>query len=289
MPFTLCDVESYPTNQPASTEPGKLVTGSLERVGAPMSTSLRRAAPTVSHSNRNPVPIPSPNPFPNSEPSTTHSPSPSPIPNPIPSPIPLPNPNQVAFISGATIFPLYLHYISTISPLCLHYVSTISPLCLHYISTISPLYQVAFISGALYFVEVAPPALGTWALTVFLRDEQLGPTVNVTAVCPAGQLPMPDGDSCGCAPGTILKPGAAALRAAGAWDAEEALCEACAGVRWSELGAGGCAHCAAGYYLVPAAPNGSASCAPCPAFAVCPAYTTIETLQLRSGLGIGLG
>ena len=71
---------------------------------------------------------------------------------------------------------------------------------------------------------------------------------------------MPDGDSCGCAPGTVLKPGAAALRAAGAWDADQALCEACAGVRWSELGAGGCAHCAAGYYLVPAAPNGSASC-----------------------------
>ena len=40
------------------------------------------------------------------------------------------------------------------------------------------------------------------------------------------------------------------MRAAGAWDADEALCEACAGVRWSELGAGDCAHCAAGYYLV---------------------------------------
>ena len=42
---------------------------------------------------------------------------------------------------------------------------------------------------------------------------------------------MPDGDSCGCAPGTLLKPGAAALRAAAAWDADAALCEACARVR----------------------------------------------------------
>ena len=130
MPFTLCDVEGYPTNQPASTEPGKLVKGHLERVGAPRGTSLRRAAPTVSYSNRNPIPIPSPDPIPTSEPNTKPGPSPSPI----PSPVPLPNPNQVSFIGGA-----------------------------------------------LYFVEVAPPALGAWALTLFLRDEQLGPTVNVTA------------------------------------------------------------------------------------------------------------
>ncbi len=34
VPFTLCDVEGYPTNQPATTEPGKLVKGSLERVGS---------------------------------------------------------------------------------------------------------------------------------------------------------------------------------------------------------------------------------------------------------------
>ena len=144
MPFSLCDLEGYPTDQPATAEPRKNITSLLQRLGAPASP-LRNATPAVT-----------------------------------------------------------------------------------------------FISGALYFVEVAPPALGSWSLTVFLGAEQLGPTVNVTAFCPVGQLPMPmpDGDRCGCAPGTILKPGAAALLAAGVWEADENLCEPCTGVLWSEIGAG---------------------------------------------------
>ena len=188
VPFSLCDLEGYPTAQPASIDPSKLVTSTLQRLGVPASP-LRRAAPAVT-----------------------------------------------------------------------------------------------FISGALYFVEVAPPALGSWRLSVFLGTEQLGPTVNVTAFCPAGQVPMPDGDHCGCAAGTVLKPGAEALLAAGVWEADENLCEACPGVLWSKTGADACSHCAADYYYVGPSVNGSASCAACPSFAACPPYTTLETLRLRSNM-----
>ena len=70
----------------------------------------------------------------------------------------------------------------------------------------SPLHRaaptVSFSNGALYFVEVSPPTLGSWELAVFLGAEQIGDAVRVTAFCPAGQVSMPDSDRCGCAAGT---------------------------------------------------------------------------------------
>ena len=171
VPFSLCDLEGFPTDQPATAEPRKNVTSLLQRLGAPASP-LRNATPAVTFISGALYFVEVPPPALPASPE--HTPTPTPA-------TPNPNPNQVA-----------------------------------------------------------PPALGSWSLTVFLGAEQLGPTVNVTAFCPVGQLPMPmpDGDRCGCAPGTILKPGAAALLAAGVWEADENLCEPCTGVLWSEIGAG---------------------------------------------------
>ena len=147
--------------------------------------------------------------------------------------------------------------------------------------TLTPV--VSFGGAALYFVQAKPPALGSWELAVFLGDEQIPTTTNVTVVCPKGQVPMPDGDTCGCEPGTILKLGAAALLAAGVWPETGELCEACKGETWSVAGADSCDHCAKNYYreAFEDANDGSALCAPCPPFAVCQAYTTLATLDLK--------
>ena len=188
VPFSLCDLEGYPTNQPQSPKAVTNVTGLLRRLGAPYSP-LQLAEPVIS-----------------------------------------------------------------------------------------------FAGGALYLAEVVPPALGRWELSLFLGEEQIPQTANLSTFCPMGQVPMPDGDSCGCAAGTVLKPGAAALMAAGVWEADEGLCEACPVTTWSVVGADACDHCAAGYYYSEPAAKGSSPCSPCPSFAVCSPYTTLETLQLRSNM-----
>ena len=67
---------------------------------------------------------------------------------------------------------------------------------------------------------------------------------------------MPDGDSCGCAAGTVLSErGRLWLEAGGGGGGEPdedegiALCEPCVGVfTWSLPGAGQCEWCAAGHY-----------------------------------------
>ena len=46
MPFSLCDLEGFPTDQPATAEPRKNVTSLLQRLGAPASP-LRNATPAV--------------------------------------------------------------------------------------------------------------------------------------------------------------------------------------------------------------------------------------------------
>jgi len=185
VPFSLCDLEGYPTSQPESLGTSRLINSFLHRVGAPASP-LRVVVPTV------------------------------------------------GFIGGA------------------------------------------------YVVEVVPPALGSWELSVYLAAEQVATAVNITTYCPAGQVPMVDGDSCGCAAGTILKPGAGELLAVGEWPLGEDLCEPCHGVSWSEAGARACDHCAAGYYYAGPSINGSSSCVACPSFAVCQAFTALETLQLKN-------
>ena len=181
VPFSLCDLESYPTSQPESQDPASRVTSVLRRrVGAEASTSTPGVTPSV-----------------------------------------------------------------------------------------------AFSGGARYDVELSPPALGSWELVLYLGDEQIPATANVTTYCPKGQVPMPGGNSCGCEAGTILKPGAVALLAAAAWPQGEELCEACTGATWSEVGAPSCEHCKAGYYL-------SGVCRVCPSeFAECEAFTTLATLHLK--------
>jgi hypothetical protein len=188
VPFSLCDLESFPTSQPESVDPGRLVRGVLRRHGAPAS-SLRIATASVS-----------------------------------------------------------------------------------------------FSGGSTYFIEVVPPALGSWELFVFLGEDQIPATVMITVLCPEGQVPMANGDSCGCAAGTILKAGVATLLALGRWDADEGFCEPCSDVLWSVAGADRCEHCREGYYWRGPATNGTSACASCPPSAVCEAFTTLETLQLQNNL-----
>ena len=165
---------------------------------------------------------------------------------------------------------------------------------------------VAFSGGARYDVAVTPPALGRWELVLHLGDERVPATVDVTVYCPDGQVAMPDGDKCGCAAGTVLKPGAAALLAAGEWGDEEQLCEPCSGYgAWSMAGDDSCDWCAEGFYwlsreeaaqrdsaghlLAPeeaAAEDGAeglpqGECTPCPEFATCAAYSTLASLALK--------
>ena len=97
---------------------------------------------------------------------------------------------------------------------------------------------------------------------------------------------MPDGDSCGCAAGTVLSErGRLWLEAGGgssdvAGDEDMVLCEACVGVfTWSVPGAGTCEWCADGHYH----DEVDGRCNDCPDWAVCRAYTTIATLVLRPG------
>ena len=142
---------------------------------------------------------------------------------------------------------------------------------------------VLFTGGARYDVTVTPPALGTWELKVFVSGAQVPSVVNISVACPEGQVVLADGDSCGCAPGTILSERGALWLEMGKGDVgdeEMTLCEACEGYgTWSLAGADTCAWCAEGFYL----DEGDGRCNDCPNWAICGAYTTIETLRLRQG------
>ena len=142
--------------------------------------------------------------------------------------------------------------------------------------------SVAYVGGARYDVALVLPAVGTWGVQLFLGGETIDSTLNVTVVCPVGQEVMPDGESCGCAAGTVLRsgvvPGAPAQTEVG-----EGLCEPCPieGTS-SELG-GACDICAAGWYRL-SDDTPAEDCNPCPEWAICAeAGNTLATLQLLSG------
>ena len=133
-----------------------------------------------------------------------------------------------------------------------------------------------------------------------MSGAQLPSALNVTVTCPQGQVVMPDGDSCGCAAGTVLSErGRLWLEAGGGSggsgggggdggdgggdsgeDADMVLCEPCVGVfTWSVPGAGTCEWCADGHYY----DETDGRCNDCPDWAICRAYTTVQSLVLRPG------
>jgi hypothetical protein len=150
--------------------------------------------------------------------------------------------------------------------------------------------NISFSGGSRYDVGVSPPALGRWVLFVFLGGEQIHVGVTINTFCPIGQVPLPGGENCGCSAGTILKPGRVwPLRDGqwasgdGQWASGDEMCTRCERYgTWSIPGDADCDYCAEGFYKRKAQSIGhSDECTPCPSFAVCAAYTDLETLHLR--------
>ena len=142
--------------------------------------------------------------------------------------------------------------------------------------------SVTYVGGARYDVALVLPAVGTWGVQLFLGGELVDSTLNVTVVCPVGQEVMPDGESCGCTAGTVLRSGAVP-GAPAQIEVGEGLCEPCPieGTS-SELG-GACAICAAGWYKL-SDDTPAEDCNQCPEWARCAeAGNTLATLELLPG------
>jgi len=121
--------------------------------------------------------------------------------------------------------------------------------------------EVEYVGGAQYAVRLSPPRLGAWEVWVWLGDEQVGPALRLSVVCPPGLVAATGGASCGCPAGQYMLASAVGRPAAAMDDDAQPLCAACPPGHWSAIGAEGeCEPCASG---TTSTRPPSEACAPC--------------------------